>query len=303
MRCFIAFLSVFIFTASGFCGDKIVAVVNNQVITEKEVSDYLEMVKLRLSLEYKDKDKFNHAFDREKKTALDGLIEDRLVVEEARKMKIQVPPELVNKRLDQFISGFKYKEDFENSLMKRGLSISALKKKIEDKIMMNQVINSEVKSKIEVAPYEVTNFYFSHKKYFMSSQGVRYKAFKFLQKTKALQVYRELKKDRDTSIIADKYKDALMEGVLYRDKVRDEFKGLLLLKKGEVSEPIGLGGEFYVFLIEEDIPAEQRSLDQVKTAIWNALYQDKFNKSLSRWLDKLKSKAVIKKLPSSKINR
>jgi len=88
MRCFIAFLSVFIFTASGFCGDKIVAVVNNKVITEKEVSDYLEMVRLRLSLEYKDKDKFNRTFAKEKKTALDGLIEDRLVVEEARKMKI-----------------------------------------------------------------------------------------------------------------------------------------------------------------------------------------------------------------------
>lgn len=303
MRYFIAFLSVFIFTAQGFCEDKIVAVANNKVITEKEVSDYLEMVKLRLSLEYKDKDEFNKAFAKEKKTALDSLIEDRLVVEEARKMKIQVPPELINKRLGEFISRFKYKEDFENSLIKRGLSISALKKKIEDKILMRQVINSEVKSKVEVSPYEVTNFYSSHKKYFMSPKGVRYKAFKFLQKTKAFQVYRELKKAKDAGIIADKYKDFLMEGVLYQDKVRSEFKGILLLKRGEVSEPIGLGGEFYVFLIEEDIPAKQRSLDEVKTAIWDALYQDKFNKALSKWLDGLKSKAVIKKIPSSKKSR
>ena len=278
--------------------NKIIAVVNDEAITEKELRDYLNMVKLKLSEEYQGQYP-EEEFIKEKESALDRLIEDRLIIQEAKKKQIEIPEALIDRKVDEFASRFVNKQDFENSLLQQGLTISSLKKKAKEQFLMRQIINDEIRSKIQVLPYEVTDYYNLHKEEFKSKLSVDYRALKFSQHVQAYLALEELKKSQDFESTIAKYSQNLAQGTITKDQSRKELGSIFELKEKEISAPILIGEEYYLFIIDKINPEKVLSIDEIKDKIWQNIYQEKFEKEIFEWFNTLKEKAVIKILDSS----
>lgn len=284
-----------------FGAEGVVAVINNEVITSQELKEYLKVAKYKTAIQNENQDILKKEYtEAEKNAALNKLIEDKLIVQEAIDKGMQVPAQLVEKRLQEFIAKFNTKEEFEKSLSQRGISVSDLKNKIKEKALRKQLINDEVRRKVKVYPEEITAFYEKYKDKFVSSAAVKYKGLQFAQQSKAYEVYEELERSHDRAYIFGKYPDNITKGVLYEKQARPELKVLFSQDPGKVVAPITIEDSYYIFMIEEKKPPKNLSLQEAKNKIWSIVYQQKLSNEFNDWMEKLKDKAVIRVLLDSK---
>ena len=291
------FISLLIFSGIINCwaSNRIVAVVDKEVITEQELKNYINLLKLRLSLVYgEESPEFLREFKKEKERALEKLIEDKLIIQEAKRENLIVPDKLIERKLKEFISSFKDEDEFMASLRERGLNLASLKEKIKEQFLIQMLLDKEVKNKIKVKPYEVTQYYRAHPEEFNLPPSIEYKVLKFPSQLIAFQVFQELKREGVEKILK-KYSQNLLEGKLSKEETRAELKGLFELKEREISSPLQIEGEFMIFIIDKKYPSQTVSLEEAKEEIWEKVYQEKFQKRLKLWLDRLKEKALIKR--------
>lgn len=280
-------------SSSLFSADKIIAVLNNEVITEKEIRDYLNMLQFTLQDQYQGEELLRE-YRKEKEKALDVLIEQKLIIQEAKRKKIEIPQEWIDKKLDTLISGFKNHISFEEYLADRGLTIDKIKQIIKNQLLVRQIINEEVSSHIKIFPSEVTSYYKEHFSEFYQPQEISYIALKFKSKYQVYQVYEEVRSSSHPEEVFEKYKDKSISGKINKEGARDELKGLFRLNKGAITEPIKIDEAFYIFRILEKKPQKIIPLSEVKETIWRKIYKEKFNKRLKEWINSLKEKAYIK---------
>jgi len=299
MRAFLIFLYALIILNQGFCQDKIVAIVNNGVITEKEVKDYLNLVMLRLSVEEGDKAEFLDEYEKEKEGALERLIEEKLIIQEAYREGWDIPEEAVDERIYEYIVSFGSRHRFEDSLAAKGLTIASFKEKIKNQLLMRQIINDKVRGRVEITPFEITDYYESHREEFKEPSSVQYRALKFTKQEEAFNVFGQLQGGQSRQEVIDTYRDNLIKGNLKRGQSREELEVLFDLDEGEVSSPINLEEEFYIFIIDRKSPGRILTLEEAKDRAWDMVYQDNFKNVFSEWVNELKEKAVIKKLTDS----
>jgi peptidyl-prolyl cis-trans isomerase SurA len=276
--------------------DKVVAVVNGQVITESELKEYLTLTDLNSSSARG----LTESCDLEKKEqALLKLVEDRLIIQKAKKTGIIAPDDMVEQRLNDFMAQFEYRQDFEQSLRERGLNVSDLRERIRDQILMRNIINQQIRSQIDVHPREITSFYQQHKERFKAPVILEYKGFKFSQEAAALQAYEELSRSYDRDYILGRYPANVIKGSLSQEQVRKELWNLFEYEPGSIAGPVNIEGEYYVFWIKEKKDSGIRTLPEVKNRIWEIIYQSKFAEKFSAWIKELKEKAVIEILEIS----
>ena len=142
----------------------IVAMVNNQVITSKDLEDYCNALAYRLS---GGKNEFTCG-KKEMKESLDRLIQDKLILSEAEKEEIELSDQVIENRIAQTIASFPSRDSFEKSLVEKGLTVSLLKDKIKEQYLMRGVIDKKIKSQANISPQEVSSHYESNQDKFNS---------------------------------------------------------------------------------------------------------------------------------------
>ena len=281
-----------IIAVPGIAANKIMAVINESVITESEVEDYLNVIKFKASAQNPEFDESEFGYT--KTDALHDLIEDKLIIQQARKQQFQIPQDLIDKRLDEFIDGFKYRQDFDESLIRQGLTIVSLRRKIQDQILMRQIISKEIENKIEIAPHEITDFYKEYRQEFIRPASVDYLGWQFSQKAKAYESFDLLMSGTDADELTSTYPDNKVSGRLFKGEARKELEPLFEAKVNEPQEPFSIGGTYYVFLVTGKNSPKTMKLTEVKDKIWDYLYQQKYDSLLEEWLEGLRKEAVIK---------
>lgn len=275
--------------------EKVVAVVNKEVITSKELKDFLDLLRLRLSLVYENEADLAREYNKQKEEALENLIEDRLIIQEAKAEKIEIPQERIDKKLEEFASRFTSRQHFEETLRSQGLSFGSLREKIREQLLIRQIIDEKVRSHIEISPSDITDYYKTHQEEFKRSDCIDYHLLKFAQKTRAYEVYDELRKAEDIEEILNKYSNILIKGTLAKDETRLEIEELFNLDEGQFSQPVEIDDEFYIFIVDRKRPGSFCSIAEVQDKVWNFVYQEKYIKKLSEWIESLKKKAMIKR--------
>ena len=72
-----------------YAQDKIIAIVNSDVITQKDLNDFLNFMRMQLMTEYKGKE-LENKIQSMKLDLIDKLVEDRLILQQAKKNNIQI---------------------------------------------------------------------------------------------------------------------------------------------------------------------------------------------------------------------
>ncbi len=276
-------LLVFIFLVYFFVKaesiNRIIARVNQEVITSQDLENYCKVLK------YKNPQiKIDEEF---KKKILDTLIENKLILSLAKKENVHVPPRWVKKEIERISSFYSSFGEFSKNLAKEGLSLASLKKRLEEEYLIRLMIDKYVRSKLNITPYEITQFYYHNKKRFTKPAEYIIWIGKWKSEEEALLVYESLKK-------SDNWGKNLQRIRVEKDRLKEEIKKVVdnLKEKEMVMKEIG--EYFYIVYLEKKIPSMISSLEEVKEEIYSLLEEKKFTELFKKWIEKLKGEALIK---------
>ncbi|MFA5260866.1 MAG: SurA N-terminal domain-containing protein, partial [Candidatus Omnitrophota bacterium] len=139
--------------------DAIIAVVNDDIITLKNLKDYIHSLFTQLKMEGRRDNEIQRIMQELEQDGISRLIEDKLILTEANRIGLEVRPEIVDQRLAEIKQAYKSEQDFLKALLSEGATISELKTKLNDQFKIKFLVEREVKSKVVVNPQEVTDYY------------------------------------------------------------------------------------------------------------------------------------------------
>ena len=273
--------------------DRIIATVNKDTITQSEADAFLNLIIMQLSQRYQGKH-LQEKIDDEKKKLITQMIEEKIILQEAKRRHLEPRQDVLKKRIEQARKSYNSDADFEQALRLRGLTSKDLEKRMSEQMMVQQLIEQQVKSKIIVAPSQVTEYYEKHKPDFLQPEMRIIETLYFKDKNITERLTLDLKTDTDFNQLADRYKIAYAKDAVAKPQLKPEIQeAIFSLKINEISGLLEFNEGIYVFKLLEIQPEELRSLVDVHDWIYNYVLEQKSTVKLLEWLEELKSKAYI----------
>lgn len=288
------FLLIFsLLSVSGFSqANQIIAKVNNEAVTSDDLERYLKMVgdKRKNQNEEAGQEKLE-------KEALNRLIEDRLILQQAKKENIEAPQDWLENKVKQLLSTYPDQESFDASLKKEGLTMSYLKTRLSQQYLMREVIDRNVKAKVSVVPGQITRYYAENKKDFQSPP----KAIFFLAKGKdkqRLENIADFIQKEGIEAAAGKYKDQLSELETYLSQIQEPLAETLESLEDRKQRIKEIDGSYYLIYRKRIKPPRALTLSEVQDEIYKYLWQEEFSQRFNQWVDSLREDAVVKIYPA-----
>jgi parvulin-like peptidyl-prolyl isomerase len=281
--------------------DTIVAVVNNDIITQRDLIDYYESAYFQLKSEGLSQSEIDETMAGLQKTGIKNLIEDRIMLSEANRIGLEVRRELIDKKLADIQKQYASEQDFLDALLQDGNSVTDLRNKITDQLKIKYLIEEEVKSKIFVNPQEVTDYYKANVESFkkpermdLDSVYIPFDDAPADARAKAEQALAQLKEGKDFAEVAKEFSKSASIGILAKGETLPEIENAVMsLNEGEISSIVEVKSGLYIFKVKKKLPAETSSIEEVKKRIYDFLFQKKYKQRYLDWLEKLKKNAYI----------
>jgi len=294
--------------------DRIVAIVNDEVITltelNQELLPYVEKIN-RSDYPREKKDKIVYQL---KQDMLDRMIDRMLTDQEVARIGITVSENEVDTAIERLKqSQFMTQEDLEKALAHDGVTYQEYREKIHQEILRPKLINYSVKSKVVVTDTDIEAYYHDHKalytakkKYhlynilisFDRSGGSKSALFEKAQKIREMldrgDSFKELAETYSQAPNASEGGDL---GILEADHLSDTLKQKISkLKEKEYSDVIETEQGFQLFYVEDIQSAGVKKFEDVKEEIAKTLYDEIVEKKFNSWLDSLRENSHIKKM-------
>ncbi|MCX5698078.1 MAG: peptidyl-prolyl cis-trans isomerase [Candidatus Omnitrophica bacterium] len=294
----LVFLPTYYLLSANYClyaQDKVIAVVNNEIITQKDLADFLNFIRLQYSRQFQGK-ALEEKVDSMKKDLLQRLIEDRLILAQAKLDKITMEPSRVKAKIDEVKKRYGSESDFELDLAKQGLVRADLEKKIGEQLLMYNLVEQKVRSKVMIRPDEITSFYAQNKRQFLKPEERVLTLIISQDEAIAKTVSYQLRLGTKLELLAAKYafttdKLSALAGQELRPEIEDT---VFKLGLGEVSNPVKIGAQYFIFKLDDIMGSQQLSLSQAQDKIKEYLFEKKMQEELAKWLDELKKQSYIK---------
>ena len=304
---------------------KLVARVNGVDIESKYIEFRLSQI-MRLAL----KKAKRPLTVKEKTSIVKDLIEKEVVRElvnqQGEKENLKIDHELIEKELKLLRAGYASEEEFKNALKSRNINLEEIKKSMQIDINARQLLNAEIKGKINISDNEVKKYYEDNKSKFQRPEAYHTRhilAAYFPPEALRNQTIEELKKNKEyfTRIAEekiDKVIEELKKGANFVELAKnlsdDEssrknggdldfiYKGIFetsfdeaieKLNPGETSGKIKTRFGFHVIQLIEKRPSEMAPFTEMKSEIQKYLFLEEAKKNVSSYIEKLKQTADI----------
>lgn len=269
--------------------DKIVAIVNEDVITEDELNVFIKITAMDEEAEIKGED-----LQELKKALLDRMIEDRLILQEAKRLQLKADEKIIEDRIREIKQKAGNERAFEQALKAEGVSLNELREKLKNQILVYLVVAKEIKDKVTVSPKEVTDYFNEHQSEFAVPEVAVVDSIFVETKEDLEKVETELTEGKDFQAVAAQYSKKSNIGEARRGQLKKELEDFIFaLNIDQCSRPFSVDDGFYIFLVKERHSPSSRELDEVKDKITARLEQKKMEKLLKEWVESLKEKAYI----------
>lgn len=293
--------------------DKVIAVVNDEIITQSELDRLLIPIYEKYRKTYSG-DELVVRLNQARQGLLSQLIEDKLVYQEAKRLGVKVSEEEVNSRFEEFKTRFASAAEFENLLKEQGLTATKLKERYRQQIAIRKLQQYEVQTKVIVTPKDIEDYYRRHLGKFTREESARVRAITLKKgeeaakatsadpavRARAEEILSRLYRGEDFGELAKIYSQdtkASQGGdlgwVRRGDLVNAIDQVLFNLKEGEISPILETATSHHIFKIEEKKTRHTKSLGEVREDISDHLFQSKTRRRFKEWVRELKKSAYI----------
>ncbi|OGW78937.1 MAG: hypothetical protein A2Z83_06925 [Omnitrophica bacterium GWA2_52_8] len=293
--------------------DRVVAVVNDEAITQSELDIILRPLYEEYRRHYEGSELLK-AVAEARQRILSQLIEDRLVYQEAKLREVEVEPTRIDQDLEQFKAQFENQEIYEQALQEQGISETELRERLKRQAMIRYLHDSEIRSKIVISPTDLQNYYQKNIAQFSEEPKLKIRSItikksfdareKGIMDEKAVEKIKSLRaqiiKGEDFDALAKANSEdtraqqgGLSDWIRRGDMIAAIDDVIFKLNPGDVSEMIETPMGYHIFRIEEKQEGFKKTFDQVRDEIKMMIYQEQFRKRFDEWLTELKKKAYI----------
>lgn len=308
----LSIISIFLLSAAA-CShaavvDKIVIVVNNEFITQNEIDRLLGPIYQQMQSALPP-DQLAKRLDEARQSIINQLIEEKLILSEAKKQNIEVEEKDVNAKIEEAKKRFPSNAVFEQALAAQHISLKELRAKYKEQLMTRKLIDQKVGARVIITPNEVSEYYASHSAEFSQPEQIKLRNILIRpkesitpEKTKELvaEIMKRLSEGGDFAELAKIYSegpgaaDGGMMGYVKRGDLIPEIEKVVFnLKEGEVSGVIQTGLGYHFFKVEEKKTAESLPLAEARRSIENVLWQQKIKEKSKGWIEDLRKHAYI----------
>lgn len=291
--------------------DRIVAIVNKEVILMSELNELVEPVSGQYSQRFEEPE-LSQKISQARADILDQLVNDKLIQQEARRRQIRVRKSEVEQAIERRRSRYPSEREFEEAVRAQGTTVERLEKKYKSELMAMKLIDREVRSKVRVRDREIEEYYNEHKEEMKEPEEikVRHILIKTTQedteeaRQKSLELARELlaklKEGADFAQLAKEYSQCPSApsggdlGFFSRGQMVSEFEDAAFrLKVGETSDVVQTGFGYHIIKLEGRKAPASKELSEVSSQIKEKLLRRKTQERLERWIKELRDKADI----------
>ena len=268
---------------------KIIAKVNNCVITSKDLYDYCRSLTYRLG---EARSRISCENEQVRKETLQRLIDDKLILDEAKRDELEISRSWVDEQFNKIAAAHPSHRDFERSLEEKGLTITLMKERIGEQYLMRQTIGNYVKSFVKVSPQEISRYYQDNpEKCYSDKQFVFYLV---QSDTRApLESIYQIIKEKGISEAEKFHGDSLIKLKSQKAELKEEIATILEESEEGDLKIARFNEKFCLIYLDEIIPTCLLSLEEIKEEIHSYLWQRKFKRKFTEWLKELRAKAVI----------
>ncbi|KUG22185.1 survival protein sura precursor (peptidyl-prolyl cis-trans isomerase sura) [hydrocarbon metagenome] len=294
--------------------DRIIAVVNDEVITLYEFNAAFEPYLKNIENSYKGNDK--EGVIKQTRTAfLHRLIDNILIEQEAKKSgagSIVKDEEVMDVIRDIMAKQKLSMQDFLKNLAKEGNSLESVKKEIRMQMMRARLLRREIKSKVIVTDEEIGEYYNKNRQDYEGQETVRIKQLLLLipsnadktaidkVKNEAMQLHKRVMGGESFDLLIIKYSQgpAAAQGgdVGYVGKgtiIPEVEKVAFNIPLGQVSEVIESSVGFHIIQVVDKKGAGLKPIVAVREEIRTKLEDEKLDKKYEEWIASVRTKSHI----------
>lgn len=292
--------------------DRIIAVVNGDVVTMTELNNAYEPYRKKIEESYKGADK-EKIITANRQLMLEKLIDNILIAQEAKKTGMIIKDEEVMGTINEVLSRRKYTmDDLLRDLAKENSSFDAYKKDVKEHLLRMKLVRREIKSKITISEEEIGEYYQNHRETYEGKEAVRIKQILLFfprnsdEKTKIKlraemdSILKRLHHGEAFDLLASQYSQGPAAasggdiGFVEKGSMQPIVESAAFtLNKDEVSgvieSPLGL----HIIKVIDKRGAGIKSIDSVREEIKIKIEEEKLEKKYSEWIKDLRKKSLI----------
>lgn len=294
--------------------DKIIAVVNDEIITLYEFNTAFEPYRKNIENTYKGTDK-EAVIKQTREAFLQRLIDNILIEQEAKKSGagIIVKDEEVMEVLQDVLAKQKLSmQEYLKNLAREGNSLDSVKKEIRGQMMRARILRREVKAKILVSDEEIGEYYNKNRQEYEGKETVRIKQILLLLppdanktiiakvKNEAMQLHKRVMNGESFDLLALNYSQGPAAaqggdvGFIGRGTIIPEVEAAAFsLPVGQVSEVIESSVGFHIIQVVDKKGAGLKPIAAVREEIKTKIEDEKLDKKFDEWIASVRAKSHI----------
>jgi peptidyl-prolyl cis-trans isomerase SurA len=289
--------------------DRIVAQVNDDIITLSELNRALVPIRQELADKYSG-EQLQAELKKEQDNLLEDLIRKKLILQKANELgmgsglEVQVSAYIEDLRKKNNIKDM---DEFEKALEQQGMNLISFREDIKKEMIIQDVLGYFVDSRITLLSEEIDRFYKEHTKEFSSPEEVTLSEIVVLgtdeqARTLANEYRARLLRGESFTTMASQYSKGPTAnkgggiGTYVVSKLDPQFAAAITgVKEGDVSEVIKIKEGYAILRVDNRKASVVRPFEDVKSEIKNYLFGQRRQPEMERFISQLKEDAYIQK--------
>ena len=294
--------------------ERIVAVVNDDIITYLEVQKELSPYEAQIKAVGYDPEKEQQMLYRVRSDVVEKLVDQKIIDQEIKRYKITVSDQDIDNDIERIKEGKLWTdEDFRKALEYEGMTIESYREKLKEQALRARLLNTVVRANIVITDEDIASYYASNiEKY----QG----ELKYHLRNIIMRVLEDAGTEGKRSVLEkmENIKAALENGASFESLARQYSESVLAKNGGDLGilpykdfssqlkqalEGLSIGQHtgvldtdqgFQIFYIENILTENEILLEEAYSEIESTLYKELSEKAFTDWLNTLRETSHIK---------
>lgn len=294
--------------------DRIVAVVNDDIITHLEVQKEMVPYEEKIKAVGYDPEQEKQMLYKVRSDIVKKMVEKKIVIQESKRYNIKVSKEDIDRNIEQLKkANFWTDEEFRKMLEAEGVTVEAYRESLKEQALRNRLISVAVRSNVVVTREDIEAYYnrnidkyggeltyhLRHIILQVSEDASDKQKQAVLERMEAL--YEALGQGAVFTTLAEQHSESPLAseggdlGNLAYENFSPQLKDALAgLVPGAYTPILDTDQGYQIFYIEEILMENEVSLEAASNEIQDILFKEQSEKAFSKWLKELRESSHVK---------